>query len=625
MYQIVKQSQQWCVEDSNGNVSQCFDTRTAAAKHRDALMVADVRKSSNEFAELFDTEGDEHPGVMIAAFPSSDIATAIAAMDGVTEEKDDLHVTLADVGKVDEMTDAQIAGVIFAAERVANSYRPIVGRLGGIGRFSASDSGSGKDVIYAVVDVPGLDKVRSDLVDHLRWNNCDFPQGHGFNPHMTLAYVDTDEDTPMQRLDPISFAIDNISVCVAGKRVDFPLQYNQDLAVVAASEGPLRLFNEYEFAEPPEWMPCLPKPGSFQHPSYGEISISSSRNQRFVSNFQNGVYQEKLPVDAEHQTKLSGACGWITDMRLNEDGSADAKVEWTDRGKTLIESDRFKYVSPEWYDQWTQPDTDEEFEDIVIGAALTTRPFFKESALRPLVASERGLHISDVVPTNETTTIFFEQLSMSQPSSSDVHEDTLMKKKDEQYMEKEKDIEAMEDDAEEDEDESKSTSEPKQPRSFKEAKARMVAAEEKAAEAEQRVNQFAEALDKATARIAAMETEARRKRFAEISSGWLGKPEENIAVLEKFAEVCGEDSDDFKRYVTQQNSVATQMRESNLFNEIGSDASDTVGKSAGERIEIEAKKIQDANPEMSFSDAIVKAAEQNPQMYSEYQQEMRTR
>lgn len=200
-----------------------------------------------------------------------------------------------------------------------------------------------------------------------------------------------------------------------------------------------------------------------------------------------------------------------------------------------------------------------------------------------------------------------------------------MKKKDEQYMEKEKDIEAMEDDAEEDEDESKSTSEPKQPRSFKEAKARMAAAEEKAAEAEQRVNQFAEALDKATARIAAMETEARRKRFAEISSGWLGKPEENIAVLEKFAEVCGEDSDDFKRYVTQQNSVATQMRESNLFNEIGSDASDTVGKSAGERIEIEAKKIQDANPEMSFSDAIVKAAEQNPQMYSEYQQEMRSR
>lgn len=406
-----------------------------------------------------------------------------------------------------------------------------------------------------------------------------------------------------------------------------PSRQSHELAYLAASEGPLRLFNEYEFAEPPEWMPCLPKPGTFQHPSYGEISITSERNQRFVSNFKGGVYQERLPVDAEHQTKLGGACGWITDMRLNEDGSADAKVEWTDRGKSLIESDRFKYVSPEWYDSWSAPDTDEEFADILIGTALTTRPFFKESALRPLVASERGLYISSETPDEQTTTIFFEQLAMSQPSSSDVHEDTIMKKKDEQYMEDEKDIEAMEDAEEEEEEESKSASEPtKQPRSFAEAKRRLAAAEEKAAEAEQRVNQFAEALDKATGRIAKMEQDARRKRFAETAKGWLGKADDNIAVLEKFAEAFGEESDDFARYVTQQNAVAQQMSESSLFNEIGSDASDGGGgKSAADRIEIEAKKIQSENHGMKYAEAEGLALSNHPQLYSEYMEEMRSR
>ena len=45
-----------------------------------------------------------------------------------------------------------------------------------------------------------------------------------------------------------------------------------------------------------------------------------------------GVYQDRLPIDAE--MKPSSRRGhWVADMRQNADGSADAKAEWTDRGR----------------------------------------------------------------------------------------------------------------------------------------------------------------------------------------------------------------------------------------------------------------------------------------------------
>jgi cation transport regulator ChaB len=184
-------------------------------------------------------------------------------------------------------------------------------------------------------------------------------------------------------------------------------------------EGAVRLFVELQsFNEPPEWIPLLPSPGIYQHPKFNNVAITTERNQRFVDGFKRKVYQERLPIDCEHELKLGGAFGWIVDMRLNGDGSADARVEWSDRGQKLFASDgsapRFRYISPEWYDEWPDPVDGTRHKDVVIGAALTTRPFFKERALRPLVASERGLSVpkddvalgGDSTSTTEPTLIF---------------------------------------------------------------------------------------------------------------------------------------------------------------------------------------------------------------------------
>lgn len=151
-----------------------------------------------------------------------------------------------------------------------------------------------------------------------------------------------------------------------------------------------RSFIEFSAAEPPETINIFPAPGTYKHPLWGDVEVTEEGNQQFVENFNTHVYQEHVPIDAEHETKVSGAVGYLRGLSLNEDNSIEADVDWTERGQKLIENDSFKYISPEWYEQWKDPASGDEFENILIGAALTTRPFFKN--LRSLVASEGRLY-----------------------------------------------------------------------------------------------------------------------------------------------------------------------------------------------------------------------------------------
>jgi hypothetical protein len=186
-----------------------------------------------------------------------------------------------------------------------------------------------------------------------------------------------------------------------------------------------RLFLPAQFTEAPTWIPFLPKPGSYNHPKYGKLDISHAGNAEAVSNFRAAVYQRFIPLDAEHQTKLSGAVGYLSDMRLNPDGSADAQMDWTDRGRALIGGGAFRYVSPELYQEWSDPATGKNYKNVIIGGALTTRPFFKESSLRPLVATEHGLQMPDDQTERRHDTMptmtFSEAEDLVKRAANDVH------------------------------------------------------------------------------------------------------------------------------------------------------------------------------------------------------------
>lgn len=560
-----------------------------------------------KFADLFPVSEGEHPGVMVAFYLPATVAQQLAAIPGVQTPADQLHITLAYCGRADDLADTQIAGAIVAAQAMCRYQEPLKGTINGVGRFNASTNTDGKDVVYAVVDIPGLDQFRNSLLSYLRDRGCTVSDAHGFNPHVTLAYIDAGSESPIAAIPTMPLHLDAISVSVGGRVAHLPFipvsqVYSGDLADLCANGKGWRLFNEYAFATPPEWAPCLPAPGTFQHPSYGEIAITADRNANFVQNFKAGVYQSQIPVDAEHELKVSGAVGWITDLRQNSDGSVDAKVDWTERGQSLIEADSYKYVSPEWYDAWTAPDTGVTHNDVLVGLALTTRPFFKEKALRPLVASERGLFATDEPVTATATTVVYlnpfvtkESNSMADNTKTVAQDPAPAQVTAQQFSEMQK--------------------------SFAELTNRLAAAESLQAEAENKAKQYAEALDKSNERVAALEAAAQRKRFGELSGGWFGKPEDNVNLLVKLSHAFGEESAEFAAYVTQQRAVAEQMKQSNLFTEIGTTVT-TSPQTAKQKMEAEINRVA-AERKIGYADAATAVAGEQPQLYREYLAEVR--
>ncbi len=362
-----------------------------------------------------------------------------------------------------------------------------------------------------------------------------------------------------------------------------------ELVDLCATGRGSRLFLELSaFVDAPKWLPVLPVPGSYKHPTYGEIKITRARNERFVSNFNAGIYQERIPIDAEHETKVSGALGWIVKMRLNEDGSADGKVEWNDRGETMLAEDRFAYVSPEWYDKWVDPVDGQEYSDVLIGAALTTRPFFKEKALRPIVAaSEGGLLVV------ESPSAAFTSLS-SRPEGREP-------------MDKDK--------------------ETPQSQMSEEVARRFADLEAKVA-AEKAAREKAEADAKAAAeRVIALELDARKKRFTDVVLGnveggrrWFGEAEKHVAHLMKLAAAFGEDSEEVKHYREAMETQAAQIAESELLKTKGSSAP-AATSSAWTKIQARAKALREADPKLSEAQAIDRAARENPSLYTEHLRE----
>ncbi len=352
-----------------------------------------------------------------------------------------------------------------------------------------------------------------------------------------------------------------------------------------------RLFVEVEpalFATVPDWVPVLPRPGTYQHPSYGAIAITPERNARFVQNARARVYGQDIPIDAEHEPKTGGCFGTLTDYRQNADGSVDARAQWNDRGRAMIAGDRFKYVSPAWYERWTDAATGQEHQDVLIGLALTTRPFFKESALRPLVASERGLEAPD--PTTNlraaAPVVIFHALAPvrsdpgTPPQGGKMSSTPVVALTEEQARAMTERIAALE--AERDAE-----------KAMRE-------------EASTQVRQAAE-------RVAALERQARHQRFSEQAQDWV-EPDARVAFLEQLADQFGEDSEMVQTYVTQQQAHAEAIRP--LLMERGRDGAGSAGNPAEKLNAMAHARAKETG--LSLTEAMGQIAAEQPDLYRKH-------
>jgi 2'-5' RNA ligase len=134
-------------------------------------------------------------GLMVAIEPPREMAEAIHAQI-VAEFGDDVepvtnyHVTLAYPGDLDEVDPVTVEA---AVRDWALRWGPMTGRFSGYGVFHQE---GGDKVLYASIDLPGLERARDDLVSTLARFGVSIPDDHGYTPHMTLLYTDGDAPVP---------------------------------------------------------------------------------------------------------------------------------------------------------------------------------------------------------------------------------------------------------------------------------------------------------------------------------------------------------------------------------------------------------------------------------------------
>ena len=128
--------------------------------------------------------------------------------------------------------------------------------------------------------------------------------------------------------------------------------------------------------------------GYWEHPEYGAIEITPEDIDKFVQNFNDKTRKIDIAVDQEHKPDL-GAAGWFKELKkVVEEGvtKLKAKVEWTAMGQQLLGDGIYKYFSPEFDFEYEDYETHDMFDNVLLGGALTNRPYFK--SLAPVQLSE---------------------------------------------------------------------------------------------------------------------------------------------------------------------------------------------------------------------------------------------
>jgi phage I-like protein len=192
---------------------------------------------------------------------------------------------------------------------------------------------------------------------------------------------------------------------------------------------PIQLFGEGSTdAQVPSEIHVVPT-GKWDHPVYGEMEITTAHIREFVQNFKDKVRRD-IPITQGHDNGMSGgelpAIGWFTDVVDRGVNGLWAGVRWTDEGVQLLERRAFKYFSPEFYEMYEDPETRKKYSHVLVGGALTNKPYFKE--LEAVVAfSEPSIihQFSDHMELKDIVSKKAEELSDEEKEFLVEHKDEL--------------------------------------------------------------------------------------------------------------------------------------------------------------------------------------------------------
>lgn len=162
-----------------------------------------------------------HDGIMVAIYPTSEVAQVLAGGGPDDEPAEELHVTLAYLGTTDEFTPEEIEKAYEVLQNLPTRTRPLEAHVQGVGTFVAPD---GNNPHWYSVDAVGLAELRTDVVLALEAVGVEPRVDHDFTPHMTIRY-----GGPEVLIDQIpdggdeTWPVDSIFFVVGGERREIPL------------------------------------------------------------------------------------------------------------------------------------------------------------------------------------------------------------------------------------------------------------------------------------------------------------------------------------------------------------------------------------------------------------------
>ena len=146
-----------------------------------------------------------------------------------------------------------------------------------------------------------------------------------------------------------------------------------------------------------EWLLLAPE-GDWKHPQYGSVKFTREKLERMLANWTGNVAQVQLAIDYYHggaTGESTRAAGWIEDLELRDSPRPGLwmRVRWTPTASQALADGEYRYVSPEWHDNW-KDNTGKTHGPTLLGAGLTNRPFLRaEMGEHPVMAAAEGVYV----------------------------------------------------------------------------------------------------------------------------------------------------------------------------------------------------------------------------------------
>lgn len=126
------------------------------------------------------------------------------------------------------------------------------------------------------------------------------------------------------------------------------------------------------------WIMLMPE-GAFRHPEYGRLAFTRRKLLEFKRHFDAKVRKIDIALDRDHDAKA--ATGWLEQVEYRgARGEAPAglwgRIRWTRLGVRLLKEQIYRYFSPE-FGSYPDEESGHTWENVLIGGALTNRPFLK--------------------------------------------------------------------------------------------------------------------------------------------------------------------------------------------------------------------------------------------------------